>query len=280
MKNGERGFSLQEVVLGMAIMAVLCAGFASMLKYVMKSTVSVQSQAWSQEETRQALAKIERALVHAGEVRVASSTFVEFVVDMDQRRSYDPGADLDGDGIPNERDGDRDGDASQLAAAANQWRIGFNLCDDDEDGDAALDEARRIYLEGSTLWLESSTNGAAWGISKEKLAVNISTFMLTYFGNKANDLGKSIDLGDDGVSGTGDGGENDGIVTAREMDWVPAAAGMGNRSGGLDLKNERRYITSLRLKVGLDKFRDAKTDYTVETDVYPPLLPLKNSRCP
>ena len=51
---------------------------------------------------------------------------------------------------------------------------------------------------------------------------------------------------------------------------------MGNRDGQLNTKNERRYVTSIRLRLGSDKNQDGTTDYVVETDIYPPLLPLKS----
>lgn len=275
-KHSAPGFTLVELMMGMTIMTVVCLAFASLLRMVTKSTVSVQSQGWAQEETRQALVSIERALVHVNEVRVASAAFVEFVADLDHASDYNPDGDSDGDGIPNFRDADRDNDAGLLYPATAQWRIGFNLLDDDEDADERVDVVRRLYLSSQTLWLDTSVNEAAWGTDLKKLASNVSTFTLSYFGNKANSLGSAIDLGNDGTAATSDTGENDGIITSREMDMVLASAGMGNRSGGLDLKNERRYITSIRLKMGMDRNQDGKTDYEVETDVYPPLLPLKS----
>ncbi len=263
MSAERRGFTLLEMVLGMAILSVAGLALAALMKNAMKATVVVGNAGWAQEETRQAFMKIERALLHANEIRVASGTYVDFVVDLDQQPGYDPDGDLDGDGIPNFRDADRDSDVNVLAAAADQWRIGFNLIDDDEDGDLQVDMARRLYLSSGTLWLDARANGAAWG-SSQKLALNVSTFTLTYYGNKANNLGKSIDQ------------NGDGVITAYEMDFVQAPTGMGNRNGSLDAKNELRYVTSLRVKLGLDKNKDGKTDYEVETDVYPPLLPLKS----
>ena len=70
--------------------------------------------------------------------------------------------------------------------------------------------------------------------------------------------------------------EKDGVISAIEMDMVAPSAGMGNRNGKLDTTNERRYITDIRVKLGSDKNRDGKTEYAVETDIYPLLLPLKN----
>jgi len=275
--SSQRGFTLPELMIGMGIMGVACVAFSSMLRYVMKTTTTVRVQGEAMEDSRQALMRLEEGLMHASEVRVASSTFVEFVVDIDQSPLYDRNGDLDGDGIPNYSDADRDGDSALLQPATVQWRAGFNLKDDDEDGDGQIDVVRRLYLLGKDLWEDTSLNEGAWGGAYGKrIATNVSTFTLTYFGNKANDLGRNIDLGNDGGTGTGDAGENDGIITATEIDMVPAPAGMGDRSGALDLVNERRYITTIRLYFGMDRNLDGNNDFTVETDVYPTLLPLKS----
>lgn len=260
----ENGYTLLELVMAMGIMGIVCVAFSSVLKYVMKSTTTVRVQGEALEDSRQALMKIEESLTHVNEVRVASSTFIEFVTDIDESPLYDPDGDIDGDGIPNFRDGDRDGDANLLLPATSQWRAGFNLKDDDEDGDGRIDVMRRLTLSGKDFWLDTNLNESSWTSRRKRIATNVSTFTLTYFGNKANDLGRNIDS------------DNDGIITAREMDWVQAPAGMGNRSGGLDSANERRYITTLRVYFGMDRNSDGKSDFTVETDVYPPLLPLKS----
>jgi type II secretory pathway pseudopilin PulG len=269
------GVTLVELMIGLAIMAAAVAGFSTLLRSIIMATTGAQTKGEAQEETRQALSRIEEVLVQANEVRVASATYVEFVADIDQSPLYDRSADWDADGAANYRDGDRDGDAGQLLPAASQWRAGYNLKDDDENGDGQVDVRQRIYLSGGAVWLQTSLDGAVWGAGR-RLMTSVSTFTLSYFGNKANNLGKSIDRGGDGASGTGDPGENDGIISAAEMDMVQPTAGMGNRNGALDTDNERRYITTIRLTLGSDKNKDGKTDYVVETDVYPPLLPLKS----
>jgi type II secretory pathway pseudopilin PulG len=270
------GSTMPELLVAMTIMAIVVTAFAGLLKYSMVATTKAMNQGQAQEDVRRGLALAEEALVHANEVTVASTTFIEFICDIDQSPFYDPNGDLDGDLIPDFRDGDRDNDANLLAAATAQWQVGFNLKDDDEDGDGRVDVRRRLYLSGKSLLLDTSVNEEAWGARVKTLMTGVSTFTLTYFGSKANNLGKNIDLGNDGIAGTGDSGENDGIITAREMDFVQAPAGMGNRNGSLDLANERRYITETRIFIGVDRNRDGNNDYTVETDVYPPLLPVKS----
>ncbi|MBI5623667.1 MAG: prepilin-type N-terminal cleavage/methylation domain-containing protein [Elusimicrobia bacterium] len=277
MNRRQAGVTLTELMLGMAIMGIMVAGFSSLLQFVIKTTTKAQTTGEAQELTRQGLMKVEEALVHANAIMAASPTLVEFVVDIDQSPVYDANADWDADGIPNYRDGDRDSDANQLLPAASQWQTGFNLKDDDEDGDGQMDARRRIWLSSRTLYLDTSLNGGAWGGSRMRtLMVNVSTLNFTYWGNKANALGRNLDRGSDGLSSTGDAGENDGIISAREMDMVAPVAGMGNLNGLLDTADERRYVTTVRLYLGADRNNDGTTDYAVETDVYPPLLPVKS----
>ncbi|MDD5656553.1 MAG: type II secretion system protein [Elusimicrobia bacterium] len=277
MKNASPGVTLPELMVGMAIMGIITVAFATFLRFTIKTATSAQTGGEAQEETRQALMKIEDALSHATEITISSGSLVEFVADIDQSPLYDREADWDGDGIPNWRDADRDGDAWLVLPASAQWQAGDNLRDDDEDGDGRIDARRRLYLSGGDLWLDMSVNEEPWGAARlKKIMTGVSTFTLTYWGNKANALGRNIDLGNDGAAGTGDAGENDGIISQKEMDMVAPPAGMGNRNGALDARNERRYITSIRIGLGSDKNRDGKTDYAAETDIYPPLLPLKS----
>jgi hypothetical protein len=264
-------------MLGLAIMGIMVAGFSTMLGFIVKTTTKAQTTGEAQETVRQTLSRVEDALAAANQVTVTSGTFIEFIADLDQSPSYDPNGDLDGDDVPNYRDGDRDGDAGLLLPAVSQWQAGYNLKDDDEDGDGQVDVRQRIYLSSRAVYLDMSVNGSAWSASRRRvLAVDISTLNFTYWGNKANTLGRNLDRGNDGASGTGDQGENDGVISAREMDWVQPAAGMGDRSRFLDTTNERRYVTTVRIHIGSDRNRDGTIDYAVETDVYPPLLPLKS----
>jgi len=265
-KTPRRGWTLTELLLATAIMSIVSVGFASLLKYVVKATTASRNVGQGQEEVRQGLAKVERILVHANEVLVASQTFVEFALDIDQGPSYSKDADADGDGVPNYRDGDRDNDVSVIDAATAAWRYGYNLKDDDENGDRKSDCRGRIWwsLADRKLYFDMSVDEDAWGGRQQTLMLNVSSFTLTYFGNKANKLGLGIDA------------NGDGIISQNEMDSVVASAGLGDNNGKLDTKNEKRFITTLRLYLSADSNRDAKTDYGVETDVYPPLLPLKS----
>jgi hypothetical protein len=258
------GFTLTEAVMTTAITGLLTVAAVGLFTGTIKSTTRTMSVSMAQEGTRLGLSRLEERFVHASEVRVASATFVEYVVDVDQSPSYDKLADPDGDVIPNYLDADRDGDAALLMPATAQWQIGFNLKDDDEDGDGKIDCRQRLYLSGKDLMFDMSLDEAAWGGQYlRKLAVNVSTLSFTYFGNKANPLGKSVDP------------NNDGVVSSTEIDAVAAPSGAGNNNGSLDKDEERAYLTTLRVDLGIDGNKDGTTDHKVQTDVYPPLLPVK-----
>jgi len=271
-----RGMTLTEILLGMAILSVFGLTSSYLLKVVFNATTKTQAASSAQEEVRQALSKMESDLYEANEIRTSSTTFVEFICDFNRSPKYDPAGDQDGDGIPNVRDADMDGDANLMVPATAQWRIGFNLKDDDDNGDKKIDVRIRYYLQNKVLYKDSSFDEEAWGARVVKILDNVSLFSINYLGSKANDLGRNIDLGSDGNPGTGDNGENDGIISQVEMDMVPPSAGMGNRDGFLDTTNERRYITSIRLILGVDKNKDGQNDFQVTTEIYPPLLTVKN----
>lgn len=265
---------MTEIMLAVAVLSVVAIGISGLLKYAGIAVKRAQNTGMAQEETRQALMRIEDALMHVNEVRVASATYVEFVIDIEHSPAYSREGDADGDGVPNFRDGDRDADVQVMMSAATAWRGGYNLKDDDEDGDGQVDMMGRLFLSGRALRYETRVNGGAWGGGRDLLA-EVSTFTLTYWGNRANPLGQQIDLGPNGTA-VPDAGQNDGVISAAEMDAVLAPAGMGDRNGALDLANERRYITSIRLALAVDRNKDGVNDYALETDVYPPLLPLKS----
>ncbi len=124
----------------------------------------------------------------------------------------------------------------------------------------------------AVLSLNVSTPANNTPLYQQSSAGQTAALTLTIFKAYPND---AIALRADAAA-TGDSGENDGIISAAEMDMVAAPSGLGNRNGLLDTVNERRYVTSIRVYLAVDKNRDGKTEYSVETDVYPPLLPLKS----
>lgn len=269
------GVTLTELMLSTALTAGIVTAFAGFQRGAVTASVRSRAAAEGSESARAALRSIERDLYGANQVTVASATLIEFVCDIDRSPDYDGSADADSDGVPNERDGDMDGDAQLIAPAAAQWRHGFNLKDDDEDGDGRVDMRVRYYVSGRSLARDVSINEEAWGRRVREAARGVSSLTFSYFGNKAAELGKLLDRGADGLAGTSDPGENDGVIDQAEMDRVAAPAGAGNRSGALDTDAERRYVTSVRISLAVDSNGDGRPDGRLLTEVQPPLLPLK-----
>ncbi len=260
--SGRRGLTLVELVVGMAVMAILTVAFAGFLRGVNQATTSAQKQAEGQEEVREGLDKIESALMCANEVTVADGSLIEIICDISDTPGYNSNA-ITMHGLPRYLDPDPDGDAFALMPSSAQWQVGFALKDDDEDGDGKIDLKRRVYLSGSKLLMDYSVDEQAWGSHVTTLMTDVSTFTISYFGNKQNLLGKNIDL------------NGDGIISASEMDAAVPPQGQGNDDGVLDTSGERSYITQLHITVGWSPNGQGAAVYEGETDVYPPLLPLK-----
>ena len=269
--RASRGFSLLEMVAAATIMGAIAASVATLHQYMIKVVMKENTSAQAGEQARQALEKAEIALVHANQIVTASSTFVQFIADIDQSPNYNPNAFGTNAGKPqsiaNYLNADRDGDASSIMPASAAWQVGYNLKDDDEDGDGHIDVEERLYLSSSTLWLDMSVNGSAWGTNHLKqLYVNVSTFTLTYYGSYANievGLGKNIDY------------RGNNIIDAYDMDHAPPTARSTYNDGVLDDPVELAYITQIHIVLGSSYMSSAGTEYLIESDVYPPLMAIK-----
>lgn len=275
MHRGAGGYTLIEMTILVAILGIIAVPAAVFFSSHLKNVTTSQNKVIAQENLRQALAVIEPILMEANEIVQVSSTAVTVTLDSCNMASYQMQGDADGDGIPNIQDPDDDNDAAGALTqpATAQWAVGYDLNDDDDDGDGQVDLRVSISRSGDQLIKAVSVNGGAW--QADTVLEQVVYFAITPYGSKREDLGKNIDRGNDGAASTGDSGENDGSISAREIDWVQPPAGHGNRSGALDTAQERKYIISLYLEVGVDKNRDGVEDYRVRTEIAPPLLAVK-----
>lgn len=273
-----KGVTLTELIIYLAILSIAVVMFSKYMMGFVKNAKTSEGKMNGSADLRLAMAKIEGDLYEANEFQGVSSSSVTFVCDILRNPAYDRNGDADADGISNIKDPDADNDAYLRYSLPRdqQWRAGYNLEDDDEDGDGLTDVRVQVYYLSGTVYRRISVNEGPWQLST--LATNVSSFTFTFYGSRREDLGKNIDLGSDGTPGTGDPGEGDGIVSAREIDWVQAPAGHGNRSGALDTPEERKYITSVGVYMEADENRDGKPDAVLATEIMPPLLPLKRRR--
>jgi prepilin-type N-terminal cleavage/methylation domain-containing protein len=266
-----RGLTLIETMVSVAILGIIMLAAVGLMQQMNHVIVKESTATQAGEQVRQALQESELALLHANQITIASSTFIEFICDIDQTPNYNPYAygtnSSNPQTIQNYLNADRDGDASSIVSAANSWTVGYNLKDDDEDGDGNIDCKRRLYLSKGTLWLDMSVNAGAWGGQYlKKLYVNVSTFTLTYYGSYANietGLGKNIDF------------QGNNIINLYDMDHAPPTSRSTYADGVLDDPIELAYITQIHIVLGSNYMSTGNTQYKVESDVYPPLLAVK-----
>ena len=273
-----KGVTLAELIIYVAVLSIAVAMFAKFMMGFVKSSKGAEMKMLGSAELRMSLMKMERDLYEANEFTGVSAASVTFVCDMLKNRDWNPDADFDGDGVPNIKDTDADNDAQNKFSLPRdqQWQAGYNLEDDDDDNDGQLDVRVQAYYSSGTVSRGLSVNGGPWQVSE--LAVDVSSFSFTFYGSKREDLGRNIDLGDDGVAGTGDAGEGDGVISAREIDWVQPPVGHGDRSGSVYTADERKYIASVEVYLESDTNHDGTNDAQLGTEIMPPLLPLKRRR--
>jgi type II secretory pathway pseudopilin PulG len=276
-----KGVTLVELMVYMAVMSIAIAAFAGYFGGFMKSAKSAEHKMQASAELRLLFSRLSDGLHPAVAFTGVSASSVTIICGSEEAPWYAPDGDTDGDGVPNLRDTDDDGDAAQRFSlpADQQWRVGYDLEDDDDDNDGNLDCLLSFYYVPAERAVYRSARFNAGPPEIKLLAVNISSFSFTAYGSRREDLGRNIDLGNDGMPGTSDAGEGDGIISAREIDWVrPAQGGHGNRSGAIDTADELKYVTTLELYAECDYNSDGTPDSFLRTHVSPPLVPLRRRR--
>ncbi|MBI2118287.1 MAG: prepilin-type N-terminal cleavage/methylation domain-containing protein [Elusimicrobia bacterium] len=262
----EKGSTLVELMIAITVtlFIALVIGnlFTSTTRFLTESDTKVKADV----NLRFSMDKVETSLLNADFFYVASSTEVLFSADLITDKDYSRTSDFDGDGIPNLSDPDDDNDATSIQPSTAQWRIGYDLKDDDDDNDNQVDMRWRIYLSTreKVLYLDYSKNNESWGSHVETLVVNfVSTTAFTFYGSK-NDLlsqgGANLDT------------NNDGIVSISEID---AVANGGNGNGRLDTLAERNRIVTVGILMDRDSNNDGKRDSQLSTEVMPPALYIK-----
>ena len=274
------GVTLTELIVYTAVMSIALVAFSKYFFGLTRAAKKTEHEMKGSFELRLLLSRVEGDLYEANQVEAVSSSSITFRCDLVKASSYDLDGDFDGDGVPNIKDTDDDNDAGLKFSlpADQQWTAGYDLEDDDDNNDGQPDVRVAIYYAAAEkkVYRSLSVNGGAPEV--KALAADISSFTLTAYGSKREDLGKNVDLGRDGIAGTGDAGESDGIISEREIDWVQAPAGHGNRNGRVDTAGELKYITSVAVYAEADANADGKPDSLLGTELLPPLLALKRRR--
>ncbi|MCD6423851.1 MAG: hypothetical protein J7L42_07035 [Elusimicrobia bacterium] len=274
-----KAWTLVEMTVASAVLLIVFLVIVKFFTLSTKNVVDEQIKTDAFEELRQVFFNdIEPDLMEANEILDASQNRIIFIVDSNRMPQYDPQGDIDGDGIVNLMDPDDDNDSNLILPPTAQYQAGYDLKDDDEDGDKKIDMEVTFYLTGNTLFRDVSYNEEGFGNHIKKLLDNVTFLNFVYWGSKKEDLGKNIDLGNDGIAGTDDEGEDDGLISETEIDMVAPPTGHGNQNGSIDTEEERMYIASIYLEIGYDKNGDGVEDARLKTELSPPLLVLKNKQ--
>jgi len=263
------------------LMGIIGIFISIFFQTTVRGTKKVEINSLAMAELRNILTKfeVETDIYQMNELLEISSTSIKFISDIARNPNYAPEADYDGNGIINKYDADIDGDAPTrfFLPQDQQWKVGYNLEDDDDDNDGNIDVIIKIYWDKNTknvnreIYLNET-------LFENRVVGKVTRLEFSYSGSKREDLGKYIDVGNDGVAGTGDAGENDGKISLREIDWTQSPLGHGNRSGKVDTSQELKYITTIGILLEFDKNGDGIVDAKLETELMPPMLPLKAKR--
>ncbi len=271
------GFTVTNMMVVSIILGILAIPVARYLTRALQGITTETRKAKSQDALRNAFAKLETDFMDMNEITISEDQRIEFMMDSYRMPGYRAKGDLDGDGILNEVDADDDNDLTDFTKIS----AGMGGYDHQDNDDDAIDEGHvdvycRYRLNANNeLIREFNYNEAGYG-KAEVLAENIMEFQLTYLGSKNEEYGFAVDLGEDGLPGTGDAGEQDGKITAIEISRVTDANdGHGNGNDVIDTPEERLYIVSIHVHVVQDLNKDGRSDFSLDTELAPPMLTIK-----
>jgi prepilin-type N-terminal cleavage/methylation domain-containing protein len=246
------GMTLTELMITLAILAIITMSISSLVVKVTEGIFKNMNRNQAMDDIRTSYSKyIESDLLEANQFLKATPVFIEFITDS----SCCPGYNRSNLTKP---DIDYDAFMAFSAAPDQRWKYGYNMEDDDDDNDGKVDYRIKIYFNSSTrqLFKETSINEGTW--QKKVIASNIVYSSFTCYASRNN-----LALADT---------NNDGKVTDIEIDKAK-----GNKNGILDIFNETRYIISIYIEIAIDRNNDKKIDYTLRTEISPPMLGVKNN---
>lgn len=278
IKRGS-GVTLAEVCIAITCSVIIIFAFNTLLRVWTTWSVLGMNGGRAMMEAQSVARQVERDFNMACEISESSATSVGFIMDISKRPGFNRNGDPDLDFVPNFRDPDIDNDANTLPAAGNAWRHGFNLKDDDDDGDGRLDFQVRYFLQGNQLMRDhcvNYVNSSSWGNNITRVGKFIKSVSFKYYGTKGLPMGANLDTGLDGNPSTSDTGNNDGVIDQIEIDKTTGAyGGPGNNNGKIDTLSERVAITSILITIEFDVNQDNKEDYVYKTEISPPLMSVR-----
>lgn len=265
--KNSRGFTLIEMMTSVAILAIIVLVIGKMTLTTTRALTQTEEQFKASIALRSASDKIETSLLNANKFLLARSTEIIFIADRNTDPTYLPYSDEDSDGIVNLNDPDDDDDATTIVVSSMQWSVGYDMKDDDEDGDNQIDMRWRIRLSTSQqkLYLDFSRNQEAWGNHEELIADHItSTQAFTFFGSKDTQLCPTCTTTDT---------DSNGIITSGEID---AVANGGNGNLFIDTSTEFDKIVTVSVSLTKnDNPGSGNPSSEVTVEVLPPPVYLK-----
>ncbi len=262
-----RGFTFVEMVISITILCILALVLGQLTLQSSKIATDADQRYKTDANLRIAMDKVETTIMNANYFELARSTEVIFRADRNTDPNFSAYADDDGDGILNLRDPDDDNDATLIKPPTAQWEIGYDLKDDDENGDSQVDMKWRIRLSTAlkTLYRDYSRNGEVWGNHEETLLTHVvSTPTFTFYGSRDTLLCATC-----GTTDT----NNDGIITTSEID---ATANGGNGNNVIDTSTETNKIVSMGVYLDQDDDDpDTQADSHLSIEIMPPCVYLK-----
>lgn len=261
------GFTFVEMVLSITILCILALVLGNLTLQSSKIARDADQRYKTDVALRTAMEKVETTILNANYFELVRTTEVIFRADRNTDPNYLSSADDDSDGFLNISDPDDDNDATLIKPSTAQWQIGYDIKDDDEDSDNAVDIKWRVRFSTAlkTLYRDYSRNGEAWGNHEETLLTHVvSTPIFTFYGSKDTLLCATC-----GSTDT----NSDGIITSSEID---AAANGGNGNSLIDTSTETNKIVSLGIYLDQDdEDPDTEFDSHLSVEIMPPPLYLK-----
>ncbi|HOI43306.1 MAG TPA: prepilin-type N-terminal cleavage/methylation domain-containing protein, partial [Elusimicrobiales bacterium] len=210
-----KGVSLVELMVYLAVMSIAIVAFAGYFGGFMKSAKTAEHKVQASAELRLLFSRLSDGLHPAVAFTGVSASSVTILCGSEEAPWYAPAGDRDGDGVPDLKDTDDDGDAAQRFSlpSSQQWRVGYDLEDDDDDNDGNLDCQVSFYYVPAERAVYRSARFNAGAPEIKRLGVNISSCAVIPQGSRREDVRGSIDLGNDGMPSTNDSGEGDGMIS-------------------------------------------------------------------
>lgn len=275
-----RGLTLAELVVTSFVIGLMAVVVSLFVTQTVRSLTRSSARQQGQDLVRHGMVILERDFNDMTEIRQADLTTLEFYMDSRRAPWHNSNADTDGDGLANRSDPDDDGDALEAgwfdgdgrgilsfanAPAAVPWHAGFDLDDDDENGDGKRDVICRYrYLASSqAIVADFRYDEGAW-TEEKTILTRVTNFVFDYRGSLDTLQGVPVGAADT---------NNDRLLSWDEMEDLDGTPGPGGTI--LTNFNERRYITivSVNYRVKANPKIDVLTP--IRTEMSPPLLATK-----